>query len=83
MPEETTAQAIEEAVGLHAKFDQLEAGLEEAHRTLDRMIGVSENTPPEDTDGSAGAESVGAQCASTLSDLNGRLDDLAGRVGRL
>ncbi len=71
----------EETVGLHAKFDQLEAGMEEAHRTLDRMIGVSENTPPNEA--GSGAEAASGRCASILADLNSRLNDLAGRVGRL
>ncbi len=90
MPEETAAKAIEEAVGLHAKFDQLEAGLEEAHRMLDRMIGVSDNqsTPPSEigmgaVDSQGGAEAGSGRCASILADLNSRLGDLAGRVGRL
>ncbi len=84
MPSEATmteAKTLEEAVGLHAKFDQLEAGLEEAHRTLDRMVGASDSTQPSEP--VSGAETAGAQCASTLSDLNSRLSDLAGRVGRL
>ena len=90
MPEEATAKAVEGTVGLHAKFDQLEAGLGEAHRTLDRMIGVFDNpsTPPSEigmgsVDSQGGAEAGSGRCESILADLNSRLGDLAGRVGRL
>lgn len=82
MPEGTIEKAAaEEAVGLHAQFDQLEAGLEEAHRTLDRVVGVSDSVQP--VEPQTGGEASAARCASTLSDLNTRLNDLAGRVGRL
>ncbi len=78
---QTVEKVTQESIGLHAQFDQLEAGLEEAHRTLDRMIGVSDTAQPKEAQ--AGGEASASRCSSTLSDLNTRLNDLAGRVGRL
>ena len=70
-----------ESVGLQAKFDQMEAALEDAHRHVDRM--VPREGDGEETTAESGAEAAAGRCGELLQQLNTRLDAIAERVGAL
>lgn len=70
-----------ESVGLQAKFDQMEAALEDAHRHVDRMAPRDDDS--DKTTAAAGAEAAAGRCGDLLQQLNTRLDAIAERVGAL
>ena len=68
-----------EVLSLETNLDQIEAGINEAHGKLDRVI----PRPPEDTapGASDGARATAARCSDKLAELNQRLITLGELVG--
>ena len=70
-----------EVLSLQARFEQLEAAIEEAHNTVNRIIAepTNEQTPEQ----SVSAVSSAIRCEEKMVRLNNRLAGLADSVGQL
>ena len=70
----------EEQLSLQARLDQIEAGVDTAHKELDR---IQPRDDGEDLPVPAGAQAAAARCQQKLAALNQRLINVGDLVGSL